>query len=156
MERTKIAQIFADREAFGGKEVAVSGWARTIRDMKTFGFIELNDGSCFKNLQVVMDAAALENYKEIAGQNVGAALSVTGTVVLTPEAKQPLEIKAAAKWLTGKMVMSSAVAERIWATTLMKMPMELSTLPQVSARGPYSRETICSKVEHPLCRKGAA
>ena len=96
MERTKIAQIFADREAFGGKEVAVSGWARTIRDMKTFGFIELNDGSCFKNLQVVMDAAALENYKEIAGQNVGAALSVTGTVVLTPEAKQPLEIKAAA------------------------------------------------------------
>ena len=74
----------------------MSGWARTIRDMKTFGFIELNDGSCFKNLQVVMDAAALENYKEIAGQNVGAALSVTGTVVLTPEAKQPLEIKAAA------------------------------------------------------------
>ncbi|WP_195614764.1 asparagine--tRNA ligase [Intestinimonas butyriciproducens] len=96
MERTKIAQIFADQEAFGGKEVAVSGWARTIRDMKTFGFIELNDGSCFKNLQVVMDAAALENCKEIAGQNVGAALSVTGTVVLTPEAKQPLEIKAAA------------------------------------------------------------
>ena len=96
MERTKIAQIFADQEAFGGKKVAVSGWARTIRDMKTFGFIELNDGSCFKNLQVVMDAAALENYKEIAGQNVGAALSVTGTVVLTPEAKQPLEIKAAA------------------------------------------------------------
>ena len=96
MERTKIAQIFADQEAFGGKEVAVSGWSRTIRDMKTFGFIELNDGSCFKNLQVVMDAAALENYKEIAGQNVGAALSVTGTVVLTPEAKQPLEIKAAA------------------------------------------------------------
>ena len=96
MERTKIAQIFADQEAFGGKEVAVSGWARTIRDMKTFGFIELNDGSCFKNLQVVMDAAALENYKEIAGQNVGAALSVTGTVVLTPEAKQPLEIKSAA------------------------------------------------------------
>ena len=96
MERTKIAQIFADQEAFGGKEVAVSGWARTIRDMKTFGFIELNDGSCFKNLQVVLDAAALENYKEIAGQNVGAALSVTGTVVLTPEAKQPLEIKAAA------------------------------------------------------------
>ena len=96
MERIKIAQIFADQEQFGGKEVLVSGWARTIRDMKTFGFIELNDGSCFKNLQVVMDAAALENYKEIAGQNVGAALSVTGTVVLTPEAKQPLEIKAAA------------------------------------------------------------
>ncbi len=96
MERTKIAQIFADQERFGGQEVTVCGWARTIRDMKTFGFIELNDGSCFKNLQVVMDANSLANYKEIAGQNVGAALSVTGTVVLTPEAKQPLEIKAAA------------------------------------------------------------
>ncbi len=96
MERTKIAQIFADQERFGGVEVSVSGWARTIRDMKTFGFIELNDGSCFKNLQVVMDAGALTNYKEIAGQNVGAALSVTGTLVLTPGAKQPLELKAAA------------------------------------------------------------
>ena len=101
MERTKIAQIFADQEQFGGKEVTVRGWARTIRDMKTFGFIELNDGSCFKNLQVVMDAGALGNYEEIAGQNVGAALSVTGTVVLTPEAKQPLEIKAAAVEVEG-------------------------------------------------------
>ena len=96
MQRTKIAQIFADRAQFGGKEVTVCGWARTIRDMKGFGFVELNDGSCFKNLQVVLDAAALENYKDIAGQNVGAALCVTGAVVLTPEAKQPLELKAAA------------------------------------------------------------
>lgn len=55
----------------GGKTVTVCGWARTIRDMKTFGFIELNDGSCFKNLQVVMDANMLDNYKDIAGQNVG-------------------------------------------------------------------------------------
>ena len=92
MERTKIAQIFADQEQFGGKELLVSGWARTIRDMKTFGFVELNDGSCFKNLQIVLDANALDNYREIAGQNVGAALSVTGTVVLTTEAKQPLEV----------------------------------------------------------------
>ena len=90
-----IAAIFADQEALGGQTVTVCGWARTIRDMKTFGFIELNDGSCFKNLQVVMDANVLDNYKEIAGQNVGAALIVTGTVVLTPEAKQPLEVKAA-------------------------------------------------------------
>ena len=95
MNRTKIAQIFADQEALGGQAVTVCGWARTIRDMKTFGFIELNDGSCFKNLQVVMDANTLGNYKEIAGQNVGAALQVEGQVVLTPQAKQPLEIKAA-------------------------------------------------------------
>ena len=94
MERMKIAAIFADSETLGGKSVTVCGWARTIRDMKTFGCVELNDGSCFKNLQVVMDAASLANYKEIAGQNVGAALIVHGTVVLTPEAKQPLEIRA--------------------------------------------------------------
>ena len=96
MNLTKIAAIFADSEALSGKEVSVGGWVRTIRDMKTFGFIELNDGSCFKNLQVVMDATALDNFKEIAAQNVGAALEVRGTVVLTPDAKQPLELKATA------------------------------------------------------------
>ncbi len=95
MERTAIAAIFADQERLGGQNVTVMGWARTIRGMKTFGFIELNDGSCFKNLQVVMDASVLDNFKEIAGQNVGAALIVKGEVVLTPGAKQPLEVKAA-------------------------------------------------------------
>ena len=101
MSYTKIAAIYADSELFGGKEVTVGGWARTIRDMKNFGFVELNDGSCFKNLQVVMEAGTLENYKEIASQNVGAALIVTGTVVLTPEAKQPLEIKADSIFVEG-------------------------------------------------------
>ena len=67
MERMKIAALFADQEQLDGKEVTVCGWARTIRDMKTFGCIELNDGSCFKNLQVVMSADELNNYKEIAG-----------------------------------------------------------------------------------------
>ena len=94
MEKIKIAAIFADSQLHADQTVTVGGWARTIRDMKTFGFIELNDGSCFKNLQVVMDANVLDNYKEIASQNVGAALIVKGKVILTPEAKQPLEIKA--------------------------------------------------------------
>ncbi|MBD5162142.1 MAG: asparagine--tRNA ligase [Oscillibacter sp.] len=94
MERIKIAAVYADAQRLDGRTVTVMGWARTIRDMKTFGFIELNDGSCFRNLQVVMDANVLPNYREIAGQNVGAALIVTGTLVLTPEAKQPLEVKA--------------------------------------------------------------
>ena len=93
MQRTELASLYKATPADGTK-VTVCGWARTIRDMKTFGFIELNDGSCFKNLQVVMEAGTLENYKDIAAQNVGAALIVTGTVVLTPEAKQPLEVKA--------------------------------------------------------------
>ena len=101
MERMTVAAIFADKETLGHQTVTVCGWARTIRDMKTFGFVELNDGSCFKNLQVVLDATVLENYKEITGQNVGAALIVTGEVVLTPEAKQPLEIKASSVQVEG-------------------------------------------------------
>ena len=87
MDRITIASVFADSEKLSGQTVTVMGWARTIRDMKTFGFVELNDGSCFKNLQIVLDANVLDNYKEITGQNVGAALIVTGTVVLTPEAE---------------------------------------------------------------------
>ena len=94
MSYTKIAAIYADSEALSGRTVTVGGWVRTIRDLKGFGFIELNDGSCFRNLQVVMEAAVLSNYADIASQNVGAALIVTGTVMLTPEAKQPLELKA--------------------------------------------------------------
>ncbi len=95
MKRTTVVQIFADQAAFGGQTVTVCGWARTIRDMKTFGFLELNDGSCFRNLQVVFADNEVENFKEIAKSNVGASFVVTGTVVLTPEAKQPLELRAA-------------------------------------------------------------
>jgi asparaginyl-tRNA synthetase len=80
MERTIIARLFAD--------------ARTIRDLKTFGFIELNDGSCFRNLQVVFEDGVVDNFKEVARWNVGTALCVTGTVALTPGAQQPLELKA--------------------------------------------------------------
>ena len=101
MSYTKIAAIYADSQALSGKTLTVGGWVRTIRDMKTFGFIELNDGSCFKSLQVVFETATLENYKEIAKQNVGAALVVQGTVVLTPQAKQPLELKATAIQVEG-------------------------------------------------------
>ena len=94
MERIKIRQIFEDSASFGGKDITVCGWVRTVRDMKNFGFIELNDGSCFKSLQVVFARESLENYNEIASQNVGAALIVKGTLELTPEAKQPFELKA--------------------------------------------------------------
>jgi asparaginyl-tRNA synthetase len=94
MERIRIASVFADAEKYAGREITVCGWARTIRDMKTFGFIELNDGSCFRNLQIVMEDGRIANYKDIAKQNVGAALIIRGVVTLTPEAKQPLELKA--------------------------------------------------------------
>ena len=93
-KRITVRQLFTEKEKFGGQNVTVMGWARTIRDSKAFGFIELNDGSFFKNVQIVFERANISNYDEIASQNVGASLIVKGVVVLTPEAKQPLEIKA--------------------------------------------------------------
>ncbi len=95
MKHQKISGIYADAAAFAGQTVTVCGWVRTVRDMKNFGFVELNDGSCFKSLQVVLERGSLNNYDEIVRQNVGAALIVRGTLVLTPEAKQPFELKAA-------------------------------------------------------------
>lgn len=94
MNRTKIAQLFAAPESFEGQSMTVCGWARTIRDMKNFGFVELNDGSCFKSLQIVMDRNLLNNYDEIARQNVGAALICHGILIVTPDAPQPFELKA--------------------------------------------------------------
>ena len=94
MQRVRIAELFRTSDEFGGREVTVAGWVRSVRDMKNFGFVTLNDGSCFKDLQVVMERETLANYDEIAAQGVSAALIVCGTVVLTPEAKQPFELKA--------------------------------------------------------------
>ena len=94
MKRERISAIYADAASFTGREITVCGWARTIRDMKNFGFIALNDGSAHGNLQVVLERESLANYDEIARQNVGAALIVRGELVLTPEAKQPFELKA--------------------------------------------------------------
>lgn len=94
MERTQLKNIFTDAEALNGKTVTVCGWAKTIRDSKSFGFIELNDGSFFKNCQVVFVRDEIANYDEVAKQNVGACLKVTGTIVLTPERNQPFEIHA--------------------------------------------------------------
>ena len=94
MVRTTVKEIFLNPEKFANQEITVAGWARTIRSSNAFGFIELNDGSYFTNLQVVFEAEFLDNYNEIAKQNVGASLIVNGTLVLTPEAKQPFEIKA--------------------------------------------------------------
>ena len=95
MKRQKISGIYATPDRFAGQTLTVCGWVRNLRDQKSFGFIELNDGSCFKSLQVVFARDTLgAHYDEIAGQNVGAALIVTGTLVLTPEARQPFELKA--------------------------------------------------------------
>ena len=94
MERVKISHLWAEPSAFAQKQITVCGWVRTVRDMKNFGFAELNDGSSFKGLQVVLERETLSNYDELVRLNVGAALIVRGMFVLTPEAKQPFELKA--------------------------------------------------------------
>ena len=94
MERIRLKEIASNVAAFDQKSVTVAGWIKTVRDSKAFGFIELSDGSCFKNTQIVFERANLDNYDEIARQNVGASVYVTGKVVATPENKQPYEIKA--------------------------------------------------------------
>ena len=94
MKREMIKSIYDDPSAFDGKSIVLGGWVRSVRDSKAFGFIDLNDGSCFKGVQVVFEREKIENYDEIAKQNVGASLVVEGVVVLTPENKQPFEIKA--------------------------------------------------------------
>ena len=100
MERIEVKKLFAAPPA-DGQEATVCGWVRTVRDSKNIGFLELSDGSCFKNLQVVFEAAKLENYKEVAKAGVGTSVRVTGRVVLTPGAKQPLELNAASVELLG-------------------------------------------------------
>ena len=93
MELTTIRVFFKNREEYLDKQVTVGGWIRSIRDSKTFGFIVLNDGSYFETLQVVYHDK-MENFAEISKFNVGAAVVVKGTLVATPQAKQPFEIQA--------------------------------------------------------------
>ena len=94
MDRIQLKNFFKNAQDYANKTVTVCGWAKTIRDSKSFGFIELNDGSYFKNCQIVFDREKVSNYDEIARQNVGACLMVKGKLILTPENKQPFEINA--------------------------------------------------------------
>ena len=102
MDRLMVKQLFAEPNRYADKTVTVCGWARTVRDSNAFGFVELNDGSCFRSLQIVFEREILSNYDEIARLNVGSSLVVTGRVVLTPENKQPLEVKACKIEIEGK------------------------------------------------------
>ena len=93
MERVEIASLYKATPADGTK-VTVCGWAKTVRDSKKIGFISLADGSCYKPVQIVFQADKLENYAEVAKSGLYTSFEVTGTLVLTPNAKQPFEINA--------------------------------------------------------------
>ena len=93
MELISVRELFRNTEKYAGQEIEVGGWVRNRRGSKQFGFIVLNDGTYFNPVQVVYNDT-LPNFQEIAKINIGAALIVKGTLVLTPESKQPFEIQA--------------------------------------------------------------
>ena len=93
MDFTTVKELYRNSDAYIGKEIKVGGWVRSIRDSKTFGFIVLHDGSFFETLQIVY-SDSLANFAEISKLNVGAAVIIEGTLVATPNAKQPFEIQA--------------------------------------------------------------
>lgn len=94
MKDVLIKNLFRESDKYAGSDIVVRGWIRTNRGSNKFGFIELNDGSFFKSVQVVYEAEFLDNFEEISKAPISAALKVEGTFVLTPQAKQPFEIKA--------------------------------------------------------------
>ena len=93
MKDILIKDLYRNTNEFSGKEVQVSGWVKTVRDSKTFGFIELNDGSFFKNVQIVFEDS-LSNFAEICKLSISSSIIVRGILVVTENAKQPFEIKA--------------------------------------------------------------
>ncbi len=100
MELTTIRELYKETEKYAEKKVRVGGWVRSIRASKSFGFITLSDGSFFQTLQIVY-GDVLENFEAISKFNVGSALIVEGTLVMTPDAKQPFEIQAESVILEG-------------------------------------------------------
>ncbi|OPJ61280.1 asparagine--tRNA ligase [Clostridium oryzae] len=93
MAKLLIRDLFRNEKDYIDKSITISGWIRTIRSSNAFGFIEVNDGSFFKNLQIVFDAN-LDNFKEICKLHISSSITVTGTLIATPDAKQPFEIHA--------------------------------------------------------------
>ena len=93
MELVTVREIYKNKEAYIGKNISVGGWVRSVRDSKNFGFLVLHDGTYFQTLQIVFHDN-MSNFAEIAKLNVGASVIVKGTLVATPEAKQPFEIQA--------------------------------------------------------------
>lgn len=94
MERVQIKEIFRNQKDYVGKEISVCGWIRQIRDSKKLGFIELNDGSFFKCIQVIFEEDKISNFKDVAKLSISSSISVKGDLIETPDGKQPFEIHA--------------------------------------------------------------
>ena len=94
MKEILVRELFRNSAEYADQEILIKGWVRNNRSSNKFGFIELNDGSFFKSVQVVYEEEFIANFEEISKAYIATALAVKGVVVLTPEAKQPFEIKA--------------------------------------------------------------
>jgi len=102
MEKVVVKDLYRQSESFGGKSISVSGWIRTMRVSKNFGFIELNDGSFFNSLQIVFENETMDNFEQISKLNIGASICVEGELIMTPEAKQPFELRSAKIMVLGE------------------------------------------------------
>ena len=113
MDLVTVKELYKNREQYFDKEVTVGGWVRSNRDSKTFGFIVVNDGSYFETLQIVY-SDTMDNFAEITKLNVGAAIIVKGTLVATPQAKQPFEIQATEVVVEGTSTPDYPLQKRIY------------------------------------------
>ena len=101
---TMVREIYKDPIVYGGKKIVISGWVRSIRASNYFGFIDLNDGTYFKGIQIVFEEERLDNFHEISKLGAGSAITIEGILTLTPEAKQPFEIKAVKIFVEGASI----------------------------------------------------
>ncbi len=128
MKHLDIKSLFSDANLQDGQEVTVEGWVKTSRESKTMGFISLNDGSCFKSLQVVLEDGVIDNFKELANLGIGSSVVFSGNIVLTPDAKQPFELKAKSAQIIGKTGADYPIQKK-------KQSLEfLRTMPHLRAR----------------------
>ena len=139
MNLIEIRELYKNQEAYLDKEITVGGWVRSIRDSKAFGFIVINDGTFFTPLQVVYHDD-MENFEEISKLNVGAAVVVTGTLVATPQAKQPFEIQAKTVTVEG----ASAPNKHIPGSIPCSFPDGIRT----SQIFPGERIRVCTYTDH--------
>ena len=93
MKKIDLRELHKNAQKYDKQQVTVGGWVRSCRSSKTFGFIDLNDGTSFNGVQIVFEEN-LNNFEQIEKLNTGSSILVSGTLVLTPENKQPFEIKA--------------------------------------------------------------
>ena len=93
MKEITVKKLYKETNIYDNQNITIEGWVKSLRDSKTFGFIELNDGTFFKNIQIVFNDS-LSNFEEVKKLTLSSSIKVTGNMVLTPNAKQPFEIQA--------------------------------------------------------------